>query len=200
MPIEDRNLKPGMKLTARYHKQIHKAEVIEEDGKLRYRLEDGRIFKTPSGAGIAVTLHACDGWHFWSVETPAAPAPDATPTTPPAGPTSESPQEGLQTPTATETKPQVNPATEAAPAPETARAEEPQAVTTLAAEPTSQEETTSEAAPAEEPGPAKKRIFRLPNQKGAPEGQTRWYCHDCGKSFFAPTGETPETCPQGHKA
>jgi hypothetical protein len=47
---------------------------------------------------------------------------------------------------------------------------------------------------------AKKGFFRTPNQKGVPEGQTRWYCHDCGKSFLAAAGETPETCPAGHHA
>ena len=45
-----------------------------------------------------------------------------------------------------------------------------------------------------------KTFMRTPNQKGAPEGQTRWFCAECGESFFAPYGEIPETCPQGHKA
>ena len=68
MPINDRNLKTGTKLTARYHKQSYTCEVVEgEGGKLRYRLEDGREFKSPSGAGMAITGHACDGWAFWSV-------------------------------------------------------------------------------------------------------------------------------------
>ena len=44
----------------------------------------------------------------------------------------------------------------------------------------------------------KSAIIRVPNQKGAPEGQTRWHCHDCGKSFFAPTGTVPESCPLPH--
>jgi len=147
MPIENRNLKPGTKLTARYHKQSYSCEVIEgEGGKLRYRLQDGREFKSPSAAGMAITGHACDGLVFWSVET-----------------------------------------TETAPAPDAKQVEAP---------------TAPESAPtAEEPTPAKKRtIFRAPNQKGVPAGQTRWYCHDCGKSFLADMGVLPKTCPAGHQS
>jgi rubrerythrin len=71
-------------------------------------------------------------------------------------------------------------------------------VETATATPAPQPTETKDAE--EEHGPAKKRIFRLPNQKGVPEGQTRWYCHDCGKSFMVATGETPQACPQGHQA
>jgi len=65
MPIKDRNLKPGTHLVARYHKQSYSCEVVEgEGGKLRYRLADGREFKSPSAVGMAITEHACDGWVF----------------------------------------------------------------------------------------------------------------------------------------
>ena len=150
MPIENRNLTPGTKLIGRYHKQSYTCDVVAgEGGKLRYRLADGREFKSPSAAGMAITGHACDGWVFWSVETTPALQP-------------------------TETK--------AAPVEE-------------------QEKTPIEAAPAkEESGAAKKSFFRLPNQKGVPEGQVRWYCYDCSKSFVVAAGETPQACPQGHQA
>ena len=69
MPIHDRNLKAGTKLVARYHKQPYKCEVVEVEGKLRFRLADRREFKSPSAAGMAITGHACDGWMFWSVQT-----------------------------------------------------------------------------------------------------------------------------------
>lgn len=70
MPIENRNLKAGTRLVAKYKKQTYSCMVTEgEGGKLRYRLEDGREFKSPSAAGMAITGHACDGWVFWSVET-----------------------------------------------------------------------------------------------------------------------------------
>ncbi len=172
MPIENRNLIPGTKLAARYHKQTYTCEVVEgEGGKLRYRLADGREFKSPSAAGMAITGHACDGWVFWSVETATA-----TP------PTQEQPAQGAQeqepvTPQTTE--PSVSTETE------TKTQEEKPPTTQLATE---------------EPGPVRKHIFRIPNQKGVPEGQTRWYCHDCGGSFLVPAGETPGSCPAGHHA
>ncbi len=171
MLIKDRNLKAGTKLAARYHKQPYGCEVMEgEGGKLRYRLADGREFKSPSAAGMAITGHACDGWVFWSVKTvEASPAPDAEQTEAPTQPAAKS----------------------------TPDAEIPMNTDAAAVEP---EASPNHAPTAKEPTPAKKCIFRLPNQKGVPEGQVRWYCHDCSKSFLAPTGETPQSCPQGHSA
>lgn len=68
MSIEDRNLKPGTKLVARYKGKEHTAEVVQTEEGLRYRLEDGREFKSPSSAGSAVMGgSACNGWRFWSV-------------------------------------------------------------------------------------------------------------------------------------
>jgi hypothetical protein len=49
--------------------------VQGENNKLKYRLTDGREFKSPSAAGMAITGHSCDGWVFWKVETQATPAP-----------------------------------------------------------------------------------------------------------------------------
>ena len=73
MAIEDRNLEPGTKLIAKYKKEEYKAEVIAgEDGKVKYRLADGREFKSPSSAGTAITNKACNGWAFWSVEAGGA--------------------------------------------------------------------------------------------------------------------------------
>lgn len=42
-------------------------EEAGEEGKVMYRLEDGREFKSPSAAGTAITGKACNGWAFWSV-------------------------------------------------------------------------------------------------------------------------------------
>jgi hypothetical protein len=69
MPIENRDLTAGTRLVARYKKEEHTATVVEgEEGGLRYRLEDGREFKSPSAAGSAVTGGvACNGWRFWSL-------------------------------------------------------------------------------------------------------------------------------------
>ncbi len=76
MPITERNLKIGTRLTARYKKKVYAAEVIGgKDGKVRYRLADGREFASPSAAGKAVMGGvACNGWRFWSVANGAAPA------------------------------------------------------------------------------------------------------------------------------
>ena len=42
MPIDDRNLKPGMKLVGRYHKQTYTCKVIEVEGKLKFTGRVGR--------------------------------------------------------------------------------------------------------------------------------------------------------------
>ena len=69
MPIENRNLEPGTKLVATYKKENYRAEVVAgEEGKVLYRLENGREFKSPSAAGTAITSRACNGWRFWSVD------------------------------------------------------------------------------------------------------------------------------------
>ena len=62
MPIENRNLEPGTKLVATYKKEeYHSLVVAGEDGKVMYRLWDGREFKSPSAAGTAITEKACNG-------------------------------------------------------------------------------------------------------------------------------------------
>ena len=69
MSIENRNLAVGTKLVARYRGQGYSAEVVETEGGIRYRLEDGREFKSPSSAGSAIMGgSACNGWRFWSLE------------------------------------------------------------------------------------------------------------------------------------
>jgi hypothetical protein len=72
--IEDRNLKPGTALVGRYKDKEYRAKVIAgKDGKVRYRLADGREFKSPSGAGSAVMGGvACNGWRFWGKVQAAA--------------------------------------------------------------------------------------------------------------------------------
>ncbi len=73
MAIENRNLEPGTKLIAKYKKEEYRAEVIAgEEGKVKYRLANGREFKSPSAADTAITSKACNGWAFWSLDTGAA--------------------------------------------------------------------------------------------------------------------------------
>ena len=156
MPIENRNLTKGTKLTGRYHKQSYSCEVVENaEGKIRYRLQDGREFKSPSAAGMAITGHACDGWVFWSVQT----------------------EENATAPNAEKQ--------EATPAAEVTQVTEP------ATEPTPVTIKTD---------PKKTGVFLVPNQKGVPEGQIRWFCRDCGKSFITSAVEIPGVCPAKHQA
>ena len=152
MPIKNRNLTKRTKLTGRYHKQSYSCEVVEDaEGKVRYRLEDGREFKSPSAVGMAITGHACDGWVFWSVITE-------------------------ETTTAVETETKEQPVE---------HKEEPPTATAPATTKTDTKKTG---------------VFLVPNQKGVPEGQIRWFCRDCGKSFMASAVEMPGVCPAKHQA
>jgi len=54
-----------------------RSSSFAEEG-LRYRLEDGREFKSPSSAGSAIMGgSACNGWRFWSVAGTEAAKPKA---------------------------------------------------------------------------------------------------------------------------
>ncbi|MDA1129509.1 MAG: hypothetical protein O2913_12550 [Chloroflexi bacterium] len=69
MAIENRDLEAGTKLVAKYKKEDYRAEVVAgEEGKVKYKLADGKEFKSPSSAGTAITGKACNGWAFWSIE------------------------------------------------------------------------------------------------------------------------------------
>ncbi len=75
MAIENRDLEAGTKLIARYKKEEYRAEVVAgEEGKPKYRLADGKEFKSLSSAGTAITTKACNGWAFWSIEPDSAQA------------------------------------------------------------------------------------------------------------------------------
>jgi hypothetical protein len=86
MAISDRNLAVGTKLWARYRGELHTAEVVEDpllapgQAAIRYRLANGREFKSPSAAGTAITEKACNGWAFWSTGEPTEkpPKPERT--------------------------------------------------------------------------------------------------------------------------
>ena len=43
-----------------------------------------------------------------------------------------------------------------------------------------------------------RQLKRAPNQRGVPEGETKWFCSACQASFLAPAGTEPGACPQGH--
>lgn len=70
--IEDRNLKAGTKLVARYKGKGYVCKVIDSPEGIRYQvLDQGEtsIHKSPPAAGSAVMGgSACNGWRFWSLE------------------------------------------------------------------------------------------------------------------------------------
>src|SRR2546427_10897877 len=73
MTIENRDVKTGTKLVARYKGQEHSAEVVETEAGIRYRLADGKDFKSPSAAGSAIMGEKdCNGWRFWSLANGAS--------------------------------------------------------------------------------------------------------------------------------
>ena len=47
---------------------------------------------------------------------------------------------------------------------------------------------------------SKRLVYRVPNQKGLTEGQSRWFCKACMKGFVVEDGDgQPEVCPEGHR-
>jgi hypothetical protein len=142
--LATRELAVGTKLQATYKKTVYTCEVVgllegntTPQGN-RYRLEDGREFKSLSSAGKAVMNGmACNGWRFWSRAGEAV----------------------------TETAEEVAPAhgAKAKPTTKTVR-----------------------------------QISKIPNQKGVPEGQTKWFCSACQTSFLVDGKDAPDACPEGH--
>ena len=53
---------------------------------------------------------------------------------------------------------------------------------------------------AEKPKPPKSGVYKLPNQKGAPAGLTRYYCFDCSSPFPAKSDIKNPACPNCHPA
>lgn len=172
--IKDRSqIKEGVKLVGRYQKQDHTCDVYEcglGDGPRRLLFKvDGKVdmeFKSLSAAGTAVTGHACDGWHFWSIAGEAKPVDFS------------------------------NIEQHIDKAARVGKLKLPKAIPTY-------DETVSKIEKMEKadrkPAPPKHGVYKLPNQKGAPAGLTRFYCFDCSNPFPAPTSPTMPTCPNCHK-
>ena len=60
-------IRAGQTLVAKYKGQEYTCEVVEHDGRLYFVLPRGRVFKSPSAAGRAVTGTATNGYRFWSI-------------------------------------------------------------------------------------------------------------------------------------
>ncbi len=67
MATTKEQIRAGQTLVAKYKKQQHTCEVVEHDGRLYFVLQKGRVFKSPSAAGKAVTGTATNGYRFWSI-------------------------------------------------------------------------------------------------------------------------------------
>ena len=67
MATAKEQIRAGQTLVAKYKKQQHTCEVVEHDGRLYFVLPKGRLFKSPSAAGKAVTGTATNGYRFWSI-------------------------------------------------------------------------------------------------------------------------------------
>jgi len=67
MATTKEKIRAGQTLVAKYKKQQHTCEVVEHDGRLYFVLPKGRVFKSPSAAGKAVTGTATNGYRFWSI-------------------------------------------------------------------------------------------------------------------------------------
>src|SRR3970040_1498927 len=70
MAIENRDLKDGTKLLARYKGETHTVLVLaDHEGKPGFELDGGTIYRSLSMAGSAVMGGtACNGWRFWTPE------------------------------------------------------------------------------------------------------------------------------------
>jgi len=178
--IENRNLTTGTRLTARYHKQTFACEVTEKEGKLFFKLEDGREFKSLSAAGTAITGGACNGWAFWSLQA----AQDAKP--------AEIPAQDASMPVIVTPQP-----TEATATSEQAGIQsEPVTPTRTASSAPTGDAATTETKPDDV---HKSGTYRMKNQKGSPEGMVRWFCYECAEPFMAPKTEKHAACPKEHK-
>ena len=45
---------------------------------------------------------------------------------------------------------------------------------------------------------AVRNIRKVPNQKGTPEGQVKYFCSSCMDGFLVDAGTEPNECPKGH--
>ncbi len=67
MTTTKEQIRAGQTLVAKHKKQQYTCEVVERDGRPYFVLPKGRVFKSPSAAGKAVTGTATNGYRFWTI-------------------------------------------------------------------------------------------------------------------------------------
>ena len=69
MAVEKMEFSTGTVLVARYKKQPYRLTVVATEQGVRFRLEDGREFKSLSATGSHLMGgKAVNGWRFWTLE------------------------------------------------------------------------------------------------------------------------------------
>ena len=63
-------MQAGVTLVAKYKGAEYRCTVVEQDDVVVWVLADGRIFKSPSAAGRAITGTQVNGYRFWMIQQP----------------------------------------------------------------------------------------------------------------------------------
>ena len=170
--IQDRNLTAGTKWVGRYRKQEHTCEVIEgENGKLHFKVDD-KVDRVFKSPSAAGTAVTGHACDGWQFWSVAGT------------------ETKLRLATMKEIMPAINDFREQI------KAEKVKAIPTY-------DQTVAKIEKmekAEKPKPPKTGVYRLPNQKGAPAGLTRYYCFDCSSPFPAKSDIKNPACPNCHPA
>ena len=66
MAVEKQAFTVGTVLVGRYKKETHHCKLVEQEGKTLFQL-DGKMYKSLSAAGSAITGGAINGWKFWTL-------------------------------------------------------------------------------------------------------------------------------------
>lgn len=175
MPYGNRNPQPGQWLKKLYREKLYRCQVAQIGNSIGYRLEDGREFKTSSGAGAAIRGGTCNGFVFWDleqpVETSAVAVMAAVDLALEAGPQPPDVDLPVKSARVRQRKPKAAPA---------------------------------ELPPAAAAKPSRRRaipwIKRSAHQQNVPQGSIRYFCDGCCGNFEQSGDGLPEQCPSGHPA
>jgi hypothetical protein len=59
--------KPGTRFTREYLGKTHTLSVLEEGGRIVYRMQ-GTTFNSPTEAAHSLTNYQVNGWYFWQMD------------------------------------------------------------------------------------------------------------------------------------